>query len=173
MGDTTHYDIIGDVHGQFDTLVKLLMRLGYREENQGWSQPGHLAVFVGDLIDKGPAPGAVLRLVRQMVDAGQALMVVGNHELNWVRDTYQHQDNPRAFIQATRQHHDRQRLVDEFATGKDGLALLLDHFKWLRTQPLYLEVGQCRVVHAWWHETSIQHLKAAGIHCLSPNSRRR
>lgn len=61
MGDTTHYDIIGDVHGQFDTLVKLLMRLGYREESQGWSQPGHLAVFVGDLIDKGPDPGAVLR----------------------------------------------------------------------------------------------------------------
>lgn len=166
MGDTTHYDIIGDVHGQLDMLEALLAQLGYRKEQQGWQQPGHVAVFVGDIIDKGPWPGAVLRLVRKMVDAGQALMVVGNHELNWVRDAYQYQYNLRDFIKATRQHYDRQRLVDEFAAEEDGLALLLEHFQWLRTQPLFLELEQCRVVHAWWHEASIQHLKATGIRCL-------
>jgi hypothetical protein len=32
MGDTTHYDIIGDVHGQLDTLEALLVRLGYLKE---------------------------------------------------------------------------------------------------------------------------------------------
>lgn len=166
MSNTPHYDIIGDVHGQLATLETLLTRLGYRKGPQGWQQSGHVAVFVGDIIDKGPWPGAVLRLVRQMVDAGHALMVVGNHELNWVRDAYHHQDDLSAFIHATRQHNDRQRLVDEFATEEDGLALLLDHFQWLRTQPLFLELAQCRVVHAWWHEASLQHLKAMGIRCL-------
>jgi len=166
MGEITHYDIIGDVHGQLDTLEALLAQLGYRKEQHSWQQQGHVAVFVGDIIDKGPFPGAVLRLVRQMVDTGHARMVVGNHELNWVLDAYQHQRNPRDFIQATRQHPDRRRLVEEFAAEENGLALLLEHFQWLRTQPLFLELEQCRVVHAWWHEASIQHLKATGIRCL-------
>lgn len=31
--DVTHYDIIGDVHGQYGTLITLLETLGYRQEN--------------------------------------------------------------------------------------------------------------------------------------------
>ncbi|MDR5900425.1 metallophosphoesterase [Halomonas vilamensis] len=166
MSHITHYDIIGDVHGRYDTLVSLLDTLGYHQENGVWSQPGHQALFVGDLIDKGEAPGAVLRLVRQMVDAGHAHMVVGNHELNWISAAYAYQGEPRRFVQATRAHHDRKRLVDDFAERDNGLEALLDHFQWLREQPLFLQIGECRVVHAWWHEASVQCLKAMGIRCL-------
>ena len=41
---------------------------------------GRTAVFVGDLVDRGPDSPGVLRLVMGMVEAGHALCVPGNHE---------------------------------------------------------------------------------------------
>jgi protein phosphatase len=41
---------------------------------------GRRAVFVGDLVDRGPDSPGVLRLVMDMVAAGAALCVQGNHE---------------------------------------------------------------------------------------------
>jgi protein phosphatase len=43
------------------------------------------AVFVGDLVDRGPDTPGVLRLVMGMVEAGHALCVPGNHESKLVR----------------------------------------------------------------------------------------
>jgi protein phosphatase len=43
------------------------------------------AVFVGDLVDRGPATPAVLRLVMGMTAAGTGLSVSGNHEAKLVR----------------------------------------------------------------------------------------
>lgn len=166
MANQPCFDIIGDVHGRYQTLINLLETLGYQQIDDIWQKPGHKAVFVGDLIDKGENPAGVLRLVRAMVEAGHAQMVVGNHELNWVRDAHAFQQTPSQFVQATRQHHDRRRLVEAFAAEEQGLEDLLAHFQWLREQPLYLELEDCRVVHAWWHEASIHHLKAMGLRCL-------
>jgi protein phosphatase len=77
------FDIIGDVHGCFDELVALFGRLGYEIEadNASARHPdGRRAVFLGDLVDRGPATPAVLRLVMGMVTAGSALCLPGNHE---------------------------------------------------------------------------------------------
>ena len=41
---------------------------------------GRTAVFVGDLVDRGPNSPDVLRLVMQMCDEGKAWCVVGNHD---------------------------------------------------------------------------------------------
>ncbi len=57
------YDVIGDVHGHADKLEHLLRQLGYAETPQPqhqrgqslWSHPGRQAIFIGDLIDRGPA----------------------------------------------------------------------------------------------------------------------
>ncbi len=46
---------------------------------------GRTAVFVGDLVDRGPDTPGVLRLVMGMVAAGTALCVSGNHEAKLVR----------------------------------------------------------------------------------------
>lgn len=80
------FDIIGDVHGCYDELVFLLSKLEYRLENtQG--QPslahpqGRKAVFVGDLVDRGPNSPDVVRLVMNSVKAGTALCVAGNHDV--------------------------------------------------------------------------------------------
>ncbi|MEU3100249.1 polynucleotide kinase-phosphatase [Streptomyces griseoflavus] len=79
--DLTHltgpFDIIGDVHGCSAELEALLAKLGYAD---GVHPEGRTAVFVGDLVDRGPDSPAVLRRVMTMVKSGNALCVPGNHE---------------------------------------------------------------------------------------------
>ncbi|MBF6613959.1 MAG: polynucleotide kinase-phosphatase [Chloroflexi bacterium] len=88
------FDIIGDVHGCFRELHALLTTLGY--EITSLSQDGSAsyaarhpegrkAVFVGDLVDRGPDTPGVLRLVMSMVASGVALCVPGNHDIKLVR----------------------------------------------------------------------------------------
>jgi len=74
------FDVIGDVHGCFDELTDLLGTLGYQVAPDGTSavhRDGRTAVFVGDLVDRGPATPAVLRLVMGMTAAGSARSVAG------------------------------------------------------------------------------------------------
>ncbi|MFG1855079.1 polynucleotide kinase-phosphatase [Actinomadura geliboluensis] len=89
---TGPFDIVGDVHGCRAELEDLLTGLGYEIERDargravGANHPGgRTAVFVGDLVDRGPDSPGVLRLVMGMVAAGDALCVSGNHEAKLVR----------------------------------------------------------------------------------------
>ncbi|BAJ28461.1 MULTISPECIES: polynucleotide kinase-phosphatase [Kitasatospora] len=84
---TGPFDIVGDIHGCRSELETLLGRLGYAvtRDEQGRAvdaahPEGRTAVFVGDLVDRGPDTPGVLRLVMGMVGAGHALCVPGNHE---------------------------------------------------------------------------------------------
>lgn len=85
------FDVIGDVHGCASELRTLLTELGWTIESDGntavgaWHPQGRQAVFVGDLVDRGPDTPGVLRLVMGMVAAGTALCVSGNHEAKLVR----------------------------------------------------------------------------------------
>ena len=86
------FDVIGDVHGCRAELEALLGRLGYRITRDAAGRPsgavppaGRTAVFLGDLVDRGPDSPGVLRLVMGMVAAGQALAVPGNHENKLIR----------------------------------------------------------------------------------------
>ncbi|MGW7284363.1 polynucleotide kinase-phosphatase [Streptomyces sp. NPDC054847] len=74
---TGPFDIIGDIHGCSSELETLLGKLGYVD---GAHPEGRTAVFVGDLVDRGPDSPGVLRRVMAMVAAGNALCVPGNHE---------------------------------------------------------------------------------------------
>ncbi|MGW2376254.1 polynucleotide kinase-phosphatase [Kitasatospora sp. NPDC001683] len=84
---TGPFDIVGDIHGCRSELETLLDRLGYTLARDAEGRPvdaahpaGRTAVFVGDLVDRGPDTPGVLRLVMGMVAAGHALCVPGNHE---------------------------------------------------------------------------------------------
>ena len=80
--DTGPFDIIGDVHGCHVELVSLLDRLGYDTGADPIAHPeGRRAVFLGDLVDRGPGVAEVLDIVMSMVAAGSALCVAGNHEV--------------------------------------------------------------------------------------------
>jgi protein phosphatase len=81
------FDVIGDVHGCADELEALLDRLGYVTDEAGvWVSPaGRLAVFVGDLADRGPRSADALLLAMRMASSGQALWVPGNHDVQLER----------------------------------------------------------------------------------------
>ncbi|MEU9408841.1 polynucleotide kinase-phosphatase [Streptomyces sp. NPDC048281] len=86
FNDLTHltgpFDIVGDIHGCASELESLLAELGYRD---GVHPEGRTAVFVGDLVDRGPDSPGVLRRVMSMVGSGNALCVPGNHENKYGR----------------------------------------------------------------------------------------
>jgi protein phosphatase len=84
------FDIIGDVHGCLEELLELMTNLGYTVERNGdafqvVSPNGRKLVFVGDLVDRGPATDQALRLVMDMVASGQAFCVPGNHDVKLLR----------------------------------------------------------------------------------------
>src|ERR1700730_16347728 len=77
-----NYDIIGDIHGHAAQLELLLRTLGYQHRNGAWRHSDQVAIFVGDLIDRGPEQLPTLKMVRAMTDAGSARVAMGNHEFN-------------------------------------------------------------------------------------------
>ena len=88
--DVGPFDIIGDLHGCFDELEALMVKLGYRIErqNEGFSvshAQGRRLVFLGDLVDRGPRIVDCLRLVMDAVAGGVAICVPGNHETKLLR----------------------------------------------------------------------------------------
>jgi protein phosphatase len=94
--ETGPFDIIGDVHGCYDELLALLGDLGYIIEAEPVADvrdlgirvtppAGRRAIFLGDLVDRGPASPQVLRLVMSMVRSGAALCVPGNHDIKLLR----------------------------------------------------------------------------------------
>ncbi len=89
------FDVIGDVHGCFDELAALLAQLGYAIVRETAADGGarfvvtqpaaRKAVFLGDLVDRGPRTPEVLRLVMDMCASGVALCVPGNHDIKLMR----------------------------------------------------------------------------------------
>lgn len=84
------FDIIGDIHGCFDELMALFGKLGYESNHDNGHvvvtpPAGRKAVFLGDLVDRGPKVAEVLKLVMAMVESGTALCVPGNHDAKLMR----------------------------------------------------------------------------------------
>lgn len=84
------FDLIGDVHGCREELCDLLGTLGYsvwgpREAPKVTAPQGRRALFLGDLVDRGPDSPGVLRLVMSMVESGAAICIPGNHEIKLLR----------------------------------------------------------------------------------------
>lgn len=163
MKGKIHYDIIADIHGRFDKLVALLERLGYARSGDRFVPPaGHKALFLGDLIDPKPGhdvPGgvrAVLRLVKAMCDAGEALCLMGNHELNAI---YFHSRGPNG--EWMRHHGDKNVRMhagsladfpDYLDPESEWQAIWLP---WMKRLPIFLDLGDLRAVHAAWHPEMI------------------
>ncbi len=92
--DSGPFDIIGDVHGCAGELEALLVRLGYEVTWRGHPgsysvkvtpPQGRRAIFVGDLVDRGPRAPDVLRIVMGMVEQDVAFAVPGNHDVKLLR----------------------------------------------------------------------------------------
>ena len=147
------YDIIGDIHGNALELEQLLAKLGYQAHNGYYHHPERTAVFLGDFIDRGPAQKKTVDICRAMVEAGTARAVMGNHEFNAICFA-----TPDAHGDYLRPHHkisnvtDHQAFLDEFPFGSAEHDEVL---AWFRTLPLFLDLGDIRIVHAVWHHPSL------------------
>jgi hypothetical protein len=153
-------DVVGDVHGQFDKLVGLLRHLGYRETSGAWRHQNRTAIFVGDLIDRGPKQLATIELVRAMVDAGSARCVMGNHEFNAIAWVTPDPEHPGKYL---RDHHKpgNREQHQAFLDVVEGTPRQREITDWFRTLPLWLDLPGLRVLHACWHQPSIDLLQKA------------
>jgi hypothetical protein len=147
------YDIIGDIHGHADKLEALLRTLGYRETAGAWRHADRQAVFVGDFIDRGPAQVRSVQIVRRMVDAGAALAVMGNHELNAIAWHTRDPRHPGQYLRSHESPEDKNRKQHAafLAEVEDKTALHAEITDWFLTLPLWLELPNLLVVHACWH----------------------
>jgi len=160
---TNGFDVIGDVHGQFDKLVGLLEQMGYRETAGAWRHPDRMAIFLGDLIDRGPKQLATVALVRRMVDAGAARCVMGNHELNAIAWATPDPGKRGKFL---RDHHMLGNLAQHQAFLEEVEGTRHQEIvEWFKSLPLWLDLGELRIVHACWHQESMHRLQPL----LGPN----
>lgn len=145
------YDIIGDVHGQAEKLEALLRKMGYREQRGVWRHPTRKLISVGDLVDRGPQQRRTVDLVRAMHEAGEALVIMGNHELNAVAWAMHDDDGEPLRPHSRHRFEQHEAFLREAEPNPDWYRSTLDWFKGL---PLYLELPELRVTHACWHEPS-------------------
>lgn len=151
-------DLIGDVHGHGPRLHALLRSLGYRERAGAWRHPDRIALFIGDMIDRGPEQREVVDTARAMVDAGSALALMGNHEYNAICYDTPHPHWPGTHIRPRNEYNRLQHEVflQAYADRPNEHRAVLD---WFMTLPLFLEIDGLRAVHACWDATSIRHLR--------------
>ena len=154
------YDVIGDVHGQAGKLKALLNKLGYRIKDRAYRHPeGRMALFLGDLIDRGPAQVEVINIVRNMIEAGSGRTIMGNHEWNAFGCGTRDPEGPdylRPRIEAKMKEH------KEFLrqVGMDS-PQHMELVEWFKTLPPVLDLGSIRLCHAWWKPDSIESIKTA------------
>ena len=147
------FDLIGDIHGHAAELEELLRRMGYRHREGAWRHSARKVVFVGDFLDRGPQIRQTLRLVRDMLEAGSARTVLGNHEWNAFAFHTADPDAPGEFL---RRHTARNTHQVAATLAQVPAPELASHLAFLRTLPIRLDVAEegMRVVHACWDDVA-------------------
>ena len=158
------FDVIGDVHGQYDKLVSLFEHLGYSAADGVWRHPGRTAIFVGDLIDRGPKQMETVQLIRTMTAARTAQSILGNHEFNAIAWVTPDPEHPGKFL---RDHHKpgNREQHQAFLDVVEGTPRQKDITDWFKTLPLWMDLPGLRIVHACWHQESMNLLRPL----LGPN----
>jgi hypothetical protein len=158
------FDVIGDVHGQCAKLASLLGHMGYVAADGPWRHSSRTAIFVGDLIDRGPEQLETVELVRKMVEAGSAQCVLGNHEFNAIAWVTPDPEHPGKYL---RDHHKpgNREQHQAFLDVVEGTHRQKEITDWFKTLPLWLDLPGLRIVHACWHQESMDVLRPV----LGPN----
>jgi hypothetical protein len=152
------FDIIGDVHGNLPALLALGRDLGY-DVAAGWDHPeGRVPVFLGDLVDRGPYSLATAEHVLGLVAARRAFCLLGNHEYNLAAWSLglPGWEKPKRSNAPT--------VADALARPERWRPVVSAAM----ALPLALELPGLRLVHASWHQPSLEALSAAGHAPASP-----
>ncbi len=167
------YDIIGDIHGCGRTLVKLLEVMGYKKRNGVYQHPNRQAIFVGDVVDRGPHIRKAMGVVYDMVSRGHAQIVIGNHEYNVY--CYATIDQERTRVEGKTRYlrphnaHNKRLVAETFEQFANYPLEFKEYLEWFSQMPLFLEMPSFRVVHACWDEAYVkEYLKKYDSNRLSP-----
>ena len=163
------YDIIGDVHGYADKLEGLLRKMDYELIDGTWQHAERKAIFVGDLIDRGPRQIDSVMIAKRMVEAGHAYIVMGNHEFNAIAYATPHPDKPGDFLRTHQGEWAAKNLAQhqEFLEAVvEGSELHREVIQWFKSIPLWLDLGGLRIIHACWNLEAIDRLERK----LGPNN---
>jgi hypothetical protein len=153
------YDIIGDIHGCSKTLEKLLLKLGYSPDSNGiHKHADRTVIFLGDFIDRGPHQREVIAIVRPMIDSGVAKAVMGNHEYNAI--TYATPDEERGGYLRAHSEKNREQHEAFLDAYTDHPAAYADVIEWFKTLPLWLDLGDIRIIHACWDKEMVRKIGA-------------
>jgi len=150
-------DFIGDIHGHADKLTELLEKLGYSLKNGVFSHPSRKVLFIGDYIDRGPKIRETLGIVRSMVETGNAIALMGNHEYNALcfhREEREGGHLRKHLIVNIIQHFET---LKQFQNRQEEYE---DYLEWFKTLPLYYETDSFRAVHACWDEDHVAFLRS-------------
>ncbi|WP_299584530.1 metallophosphoesterase [uncultured Sunxiuqinia sp.] len=150
------YDIIGDVHGQASILKDLLKSMGYKKESGVFKHESRKAIFVGDFINRGPQIRDTLSIVRSMVEAGSAMAILGNHELNAIIFELKDKAGKPFAKRLLKYRLPLIQTLEEFVHFPDEYR---SYIRWMRSLPMFLELDGIRVVHACWQDKNIALLK--------------
>jgi hypothetical protein len=149
------YDIIGDIHGHAQPLNALLKTLGYITHEGVYSHPeNRQVIFLGDFIDRGPHILETLFIAKSMVDAGTALVVMGNHEFNALAYHTKHPTADR-YLRVHSEKNQKQHQATLDALNDSQLA---DYLTWFATLPTHLDLGSLRIVHACWDQAQLDYI---------------
>jgi hypothetical protein len=141
----SHVDRIGvitDIHGEFDTYVKLLKSTGIIDKNLNWKfGKGHLVV-VGDIFDRGNMVNEVLwhlfGLEKQAEKAGGMVHVMlGNHEFMVLRKDLSYVNPKYSETESISKIRYYDQYSDNSVIGK-----------WLRSKPVIITINNIIFVHA-------------------------
>ena len=148
-------DIIGDIHGEYDALVALLTHLGYDEN--GKHPKNRTVVFVGDFVDRGHNSTAVLALAERWINAGRAVAVLGNHEINLLRNDPKEGSG---WFFDEKHREDTEKFGDYHRPDQAAREKIV---KFLSSLPIALERSDLRVIHAAWRANLIEQIRKRKI----------
>jgi len=136
--------------------------MGYVHRGGAWRHSGRTAIFVGDFIDRGPDQLRTLELVRDMIDAGSARAVMGNHEFNaiaWATaDPLAEGRHLRARHGPKGERHRQQHQAFLAEVGGDSPAHR-EWAAWFLDLPLWIEEPEFRVIHACWSPAHVEAMR--------------
>lgn len=155
------YDIVGDIHGHYDLLLKLLKELGYQKDGEIYKHPQRKIIFTGDIINRGPKIRATVSLIRKMVESGNAFCILGNHELNAILHSTFDKNGKLLRKRLARYQLPLMKTLEEYELHQNEYKEVI---KWFRTLPIYIDFNDFRVVHGAWNDEyiSIYHKYLAG-----------
>ena len=149
-------DFIGDIHGHADKLQALLLKLGYEKSNEAYSHPDRKVLFVGDYIDRGPKIRKSLQIIKAMVDSGNAIALMGNHEYNALCFHFQETEGGHLRKHEIKNIIQHYKTLKQFHNRQDEYEMYLE---WFKTLPLYYESENFKAVHACWDNSTIEYLR--------------